>query len=115
MAGYIIVGTLAAFGAFSMLWALLGWLLPAGQGCVLVCFGQPDEGILSRFLWLRGAGLLTCPLLAVVPEGTDLPEPAQICTVAELPARLEWERNQFHGTGNGDHSGRHRRCDIPEL
>lgn len=115
MAGYILVGTLAAFGALSMLWTLLGWLLPGAKGCVLVCWGVPDEGILSRFWWLRGTGLLTCPLLAVVPEGTDVPEPAQICTGAELFARLEWERNQFHGTGTGDSSGRHQRRGISEL
>ena len=115
MAGYIILGALGAFGCLSLLWALLGWLLPAGQGCALVCYGEPDEGILSRYLWLRGTGLLRCPLLAVVPAEADPSGEKEICTREALLARLEWERNRFDGTGNGDPTGRHQRRGISEL
>jgi hypothetical protein len=65
MAGYICIGTLAAFGLLSMLWCLFGWLLPSGKNGVLICIGDPV--FLHRFLWLRSLGLLRCPLR--VPEG----------------------------------------------
>lgn len=115
MTGYIIVGVLAAFGAYSLVWTLFGWLLPSGQGCALVCFGQPDEGVLTRFWWLRGTGLLRCPLLAVVPEETELPVLAEKCSGEALLARLKWERNQVHGTGNGDPAGCDPCSGISEL
>lgn len=115
MAGYILLGTLAAFGAFSVLWALLGWLLPSGRGCALVCFGMPDEGILSRYRWLRDLGLLNVPLLIVAEEGGTEHRGTEICSGEELLPRLEWERNRFDGTGNGDHSGRHQRRGVSEL
>ena len=35
MAGYILLGFLAAFGALSALWAIFGWLLPAAVGCAV--------------------------------------------------------------------------------
>ena len=114
MAGYIILGTLAAFGALSMLWALLGWLLPCGRGCILVCRGVPDVGILSRVRWLRGMGFLDCPLVAVVPEGTDLPDDMiELCTAEALLLRLELERK--HGTGTGDPPGRGQCRGVSEL
>lgn len=115
MAGHFIVGTLAAFGALCALWALLGWLLPGGKGCAVVCWGVPDEGIRSRYKWLAGAGLLNCPLLAVVPEGTDAGDPAESCTGEQLLSRLEWERKRSDGSGNGNHTGRHKRRGISEL
>ena len=115
MAGYIILGALGAFGCLSLFWALLGWLLPAGQGCALVCYGEPDEGILSRYLWLRGTGLLRCPLLAVVPPEADASAETENCTREALLARLEWERNRADGTGNGDPPGCDRRRGVSEL
>ena len=115
MAGYIILGAFGAFGCLSLLWALLGWLLPAGQGCALVCYGEPDEGILSRYLWLRGVGLLRCPLLAVVPSQTDSSAETENCTREALLTRSEWERNRADGTGTGDHPGRDRRRGVSEL
>lgn len=114
MIGYVVLGMLAAFGGFCALWAGLGWLLPEGRGCVLVCYGLPDVGIRSRYRWLHGAGLLKCPLLAVAkehPEDRD----AEICGGEELLSRLELERRKFDGTGNGDHTGRHQRRGISEL
>ena len=113
MAGYVILGTLAAFGLLSVIWACLGWLLPSGKGCVLVCLGEPDVGIVSRWKWLRGLGLLRCPLVAVNADAEY--EEIEICAGEELLARLEMERNQFHGTGNGDPSGRDQRRGISEL
>lgn len=113
MAGYIVIGTLAAFGALCLGWLLLGWLLPFGEGCAVVCFGRPDEGSLSRFRWLRNTGLLVCPMLAV--DAPEQPEQGfvEYCSGEQLLLRLELERN--HGTGTGDPPGRHRRRGVSEL
>ena len=52
------------------------WLLPSGRGCVLVCYGMPDIGIVSRWKWLRSLGLLNCPILladmGLSPEGREI-------------------------------------------
>lgn len=114
MAGYVFFGAMAAFGFFCVLWALLGWLLPAGEGCAVVCYGQPDPGVIIRYRWLRGMGFLRCPLL-VVTDTDSFEEEIEICTGEELLSRLEMERNRFAGTGNGDPSGRHQRRGISEL
>ena len=45
----ILMGTLAAYGALSALWAALGWLLPGRRGCALVYAGTPEEGICRRY------------------------------------------------------------------
>ena len=109
MAGLIFLGTMAAFGFLSLLWVLLGWLLPGGQGAALVCAGEPDVGMLSRMRWLRSLGLLQLPLLVV----TDVPGPMrdgmEYCSGEELLSRLEQERMDGYGTGDGDSSG-HRGC-----
>ena len=112
MAGYVILGTFSAFGLLSALWAAFGWLLPSGRGCVLVCYGLPDIGIVSRWKWLQSLGLLRCPLIAVTEERC---EETENCAGEELLARLEMERNRVHGTGNGDSSGRYQRRGISEL
>ena len=115
MLRFFVVGTLAAFGAFCALWAVLGWLLPGGKGCALVCYGIPDEGILTRSKWLRGTGLLDVPLLAVA-DGAERTVPGtEICSGEELLSRLEWERKRIDGTGNGDHTGHHQRGGVSEL
>ena len=111
--GYFVLGTLAAYGLFSAIWALFGWLLPKGNGCAICCFGMPDEGILWRYRWMTGMGIWRLPLL-VVGEGPEGPE-MEICGREELLSRLERERNQLHGTGNGDHTGCHQRGGVPEL
>ena len=116
MVWYVLLGALAAFGALSILWATLGWLLPDGKGCALVCVGQPDIGVLSRWKWLRSLGLLRCPLVAVTEKkALYVDSEIEQCSRADLLSRLEMERNRIHGTGNGDSSGRHQRCGISEL
>ena len=106
MAGHVVLGLLAAYGAFCMLWAVFGWLLPGLRGCVLVCFGQPEVETFAKYKWLRDAGILECPLLVISEEATDTPD-MEICTGKDLLSRLEMERKRFDGTGNGDHSGNH--------
>lgn len=106
MAGYVVLGLLAAYGAFCMLWAAFGWLLPGLQGCILVCFGRPEAESFAKYKWLRGIGMLDCPFVVVSEEATDSPD-MEICTGKDLLSRLEMERKRFDGTGNGDHSGNH--------
>ena len=112
---YCLLGALAAFGALCVLWACLGWLLPGGKGCALVCWGAPEEEIYIRYKWLKGAGWLDVPLL-IITEAQGLVYPdAEICSGEELLSRLEWERNRYHGTGNGNSSGCGQRRDFSEL
>ena len=114
MAGYVILGTLAAFGLFCVIWTAFGWLLPGLKGCAVVCVGMPSEGMLYRIKWLQGMGLLSCPLLSVAQLGQSSPD-LEICSGEMLLSRLEWERKRFDGTGNGDYSGHHQCGGVSEL
>ena len=115
MAGYILVGCLAAFGALSALWAVLGWLLPQEKGLCMVCLEEADVGTVSRVRWLWGLGLLRCPLLVVTEEGQlgVRMDGTEICRPGDLLSRLEREKTD--GTGNGDPSGHHQCRGISEL
>ena len=115
MLTFFVVGTLAAFGALCALWAVLGWLLPSGKGSALVCYGTPDEGILTRSKWLRSLGLLNVPLIVVAEGAQGVPPEIEICAGDALLSRLELERKRFDGTGNGDPAGRGQRGGISEL
>lgn len=115
MFGYVIVGMLAAFGALSVLWAMLGWLLPGGKGCALVCCGAPDVGILARAKWLKSLGLLNIPLLAVMEADGIVYPGTEICSREELLPRLEQERRQGNGTGDADHPGCSQCRGVSEL
>ena len=85
MGWYILLGFLSAYGALSVLWASLGWLLPGLRGCAVVYMGTPGEGMRRRWRWLRGLGLVNCPFLAVTKEQT---EDMEVCGQEELIARL---------------------------
>lgn len=115
MAGYGILILLAAFGLLSSLWAVLGWLLPGGRGMAMVCLGAPDEGMVSRYRWLRGLGLLRCPLLVTEGGTWRHIDGMEICGPEELLHRLELERKQIDGTGNGDPPGHDQRRGVSEL
>ena len=97
MGFFILIGFLAAYGALSVLWAGLGWLLPGMKGCAVVYMGTPNEGVCRRYRWLRGLGLFSCPLIAVA-EG-EATEEIEVCSREELLARLTWEAERFGGTG----------------
>jgi hypothetical protein len=118
MAGYILLGLLAAFGAFSALWALFGWLLPDGRQGMLISMGDPERSVVRRYLWLRSVGLLSCPLILVEPECRDAGylsgQGIEICTPEELAFRLGIGAKNFDA-GIGDHSGCHQCGGISEL
>lgn len=115
MLGWFLVGALAAFGALCVLWVSFGWLLPQPEGFTIVCWGMPEPETFTRFWWLRSLGLLQIPLL-IVAEGEEPPGPGtEIISREALLFRLEQERREDHGTGNGDHTG-HCQCgDLSEL
>lgn len=109
------LGTLAAFGALSVLWALLGWLLPGERGCAVVFFGEPEAEIFTKIKWLKSFGLLRCPVLIVTDGDCPGLPGTENCNGEELLPRLEEERNRFYGTGTGDPAGRGQRRGISEL
>ena len=116
VAGYIILGTLAAIGLMSVVWVFLGALLPGGRGGAFVCLDPPEEGLLARYRWLRDVGLVNGPILIVSEE--DLPvfgRGIEVCRREELIARLERERVEEDAAGNGDSPGRSQRRGISEL
>ena len=94
MAGMVFLGTMAAFGCMTAIWLLLGWVLPDGKGCALVCYGEADTGILSRYQWLRGIGLLQVPLVIVSGDLSNDKQRCgmEICSPEALLSRLEQER-----------------------
>ncbi len=73
MIGYVLLGLMAAFGLFCIIWALIGFLLPGSRRCtiVLVCRPKDESALLRRLLWLRETGLLHC---AVCLSGRGLTE-----------------------------------------
>ena len=95
MAGYIIIGMLAAFGLLSALWAIAGLWLPRQPGAAVVVFSTGDhreESTLRRYRWLKSLGLVSCPLILV--DGTPQ-EDIICCTSDELTALLEQEWDQI--------------------
>lgn len=113
MLWYFVIGTLAAFGAYCAIWTLLGWLLPKAEGCAIVFWKPPEEESLARLKWLRDMGFLDLPVIVIGRE-SPCPE-TENCSREELLSGLERERKQVHGTGNGDHTGRHQRGGVSEL
>ena len=113
MAVYILVGTLAAFGALCVLWTLLGWLLPRKKGCALVFWQAPEPEGMIGYLWLRELGLLHCPIL-ILDGSRELPG-TEFCEREDLLLRLKQEWNRDYGTGNGDSPGRGQCRGVSEL
>lgn len=103
MVAWIVLAVLAAFGVLSVMWALFGFLLPGQRGTVMVymCQGSEEtEPVLRHYGWLRDMGFIRCPLLLVECGITEaertrllsLRQDVEICTMEELPSKLEQER-----------------------
>ena len=79
----ILIGTLAAFGAFFVGFALMGWVLGSSRGFRLVYFPAADPAAgLFRYRMLRGLGLLSCPLLIA---GSSLSPEEKRCLTNRFP------------------------------
>ena len=105
MVWYAVIGTLAAFGLASVLWALYGWFLPVECGTVMIYTGRSgaaEEIAVRRYRWLRDLGLVRGPMLLVrqewKPEEREMllhyPE-IEFCSPEELSSRLELERKRL--------------------
>ena len=78
VAGYIMLGTLAAFGLVSALWVLYGFLLPAERGGGLYAPARPgvtEDSFARRYLWRGswgccGKSLPWWILASAMPNGT---------------------------------------------
>ena len=106
VAWFIIIGTLLAWGVLCAAWAAVGWLFPrCPKGTLLwLCgTGESPEGILLRYRWLRGLGVIRGPL---VLAGSSLsPKECQIwavkcpgvefCSLEDASTRLEVERDRL--------------------
>ena len=123
MAGYVIIGALAAFGLMCVIWIGCGAALPDSRKGLLLLSAPLDEETLNavrRWIWLREMGLLYTPMAAV----DDGLEDAQrswlegqgfiIYSRAELARKLGIGENRID-TGTGDLTGRHQCGGVPEL
>ena len=106
MAGYVLLGALAAFGMLSALWALLCFLLPAGRKVVTVCCvhtGIPEAKQIRRCRRLWDLGLVRWTLILVdmglSPEERKWLEATcpfgEICSQDMLAERLKMERDRI--------------------
>lgn len=120
MAGYILLGTLAAIGLLSVLWVCYGALLSGCREGVFVCMGQPCGETVARYCWLRDMGLINGPMLIVDDAWEEeysllTGNGIEVCRREDLFARLERERDGNDAAGNGDPPGRGQRRGISEL
>lgn len=107
---WIVLTVLAAFGLLCAVWAMFGMFLPGQQGGAMVCIcrgAAGEEQLLRYWGWLKGLGLLRCPVL-VLDGGMTREEldrllhcrqDVELCTLEALAARLEQERNKLDRTG----------------
>ena len=113
MAGMVVLGALAAFGALCAAWLLLGPALPGDREGIMVYpwrSAAAGRGFVARWRLQWELGLLR-GRLAVIDLG--LTEEDRLF-LARWGRNVEiWERED--GTGIGDHPGRHRRRGVPEL
>lgn len=97
VAGYIVLGTLAAFGLVSALWVLYGFLLPANSGGGLYAPARPgvtEDSFARRYIWLWELGLLREELTMVDFGISDAERDwlaergVRICTPEKLAERM---------------------------
>ena len=92
---------LAAVGIVSLIWCVLGWILP--DAAMLVVFRCPQgyhpDGAICRYQWLRSLGLIHGKLVIIgqiSPQEQDIWKKkhpnVEFLTAEDLPAALELER-----------------------
>lgn len=59
---HVFFAFLAALGLFTLLWGLMGFFLPGCQNGFLLC---TRVEFVPVYLWLRGFGIVTCPLVVL--------------------------------------------------
>lgn len=103
MAGYVILGVLAAFGALCILWLLCGLLLPRPRGGRLVYFAPNtnEELVLRRYFWLRDLGFVRC-VLVLVDSRLDPVRQGKItekCQSVRFYTRAQWIEQEKENLG----------------
>ena len=93
----LILSILAAWGLLCAVWAAVGWLLPGSAAITVILLnpGAEPAPVIARCRWLLGWGLLRGRLIIAgdpMPETHTRCEDMEICSLNELPARLELER-----------------------
>ena len=118
MAGFVCIGTLAAFGLLCGLWLIYGICCGKPEGLLLIC-GNGEPGLIRRCLWLREMGLLSCPMVLIDPDLDEMDELWVKSRNVEIwrTSHLRETKNtgDRYGTGTGDPSGCHQCGGIPEL
>lgn len=117
------MGALAAIGCLFLLWTVVGWLVNRQTEGSVVCFCRTpgERAYLLRIIWLRELGLLGGRIL--VPEAE--PEERlcrnftqfgiELCSPAELAARLGIGAEDIGKSGIGDPAGHCGGGDLSEL
>ena len=106
MVWFIVIGVAAAWGLLSVACLLFGWLLPKDRRGMMLYFCKEEtcaESVIFGYRWLRELGFLAGPLLLVDSTSTQKEREIleqrypgiEFCSLAELPARLELERDQI--------------------
>ena len=119
MAGFVCIGTLAAFGLVCVLWLIYGLCCVKAEG-TLVILGGAGQGLIRRCLWLREMGLLSCPMVLIDPELDEMDglwlrsRGVEIWRTSPLGEADDTGEKKY-GTGTGDPSGRHQRGGVSEL
>ena len=119
MAGFVCIGTLAAFGLLCVLWLIYGLCCGKPEGSLLI-ISRGEQGLLRRCLWLREMGLLSCPMALVDPELNEMDElwvksrGVEIWRTSRL-GEAEDIGERTYGPGTGDSSGRHQCGGVSEL
>ncbi len=118
MAGFVILGTLAAFGVLCIAWLLLGILLPRPRGGVLVyAAGEGEDVILRRYFWLRDLGLLRCPLVMLDSQFSPHRKEkiTEKCPSVRFYTTEQWIEEIENIDGTGDAARGHRCGGLPKL
>ena len=118
MAGYVVIGALAAFGLMCSVWILGTMLLPGWKQRQLLIVSRGN--LLRRCMLLRDVGILPCRL--AVWDGPLCPEEriwlesrnVEIWNSAQIWAWFETGAKAY-GTGTGDPPGCHQCGGVSEL
>ena len=104
MAGFVLIGALAAFGLICAVWIGCGFFLPDTRSGGSVLTGPLQGNTLAaarRWIWLREMGLLYSPLIAVQDSFSEAEQEWLSCHGFILCSRAETIRRL--GIGESEH------------
>lgn len=98
MVWFIFLGMLAAFGLLCCIYCVAGFFLSNDRQPMLICLlprGQLPDGAIISYRLLKDLNLVGGPLLIIGTAPPKSPPDIEYCSLQELPARLELERNKL--------------------